>query len=108
MEIEPKLGKSKFHGMIREVDLLRSRIAELEDQETDFREYLVKYFDIQQFDLYAENERLRRGPCKFNCRDKKGAFMAGWEFGVCAVSGSKLPFPEGVETAYKNWMKDRE
>ena len=53
MEIEPKLGKSKFHGMIREVDLLRSRIAELED-----------------------------GACRYNCQKEKAAFLAGAEWGL--------------------------
>ena len=32
-----------------------------------------------------------------------GAFFAGWEFGVCAVSGSKLPFPQDAEKAYEEW-----
>ncbi len=62
---------AKVHASIREVDLLRSRIAELED-------------------------------------DVKEVFKAGWEFGVCAVSESRLPFPEDAETAYKNWIKERE
>ncbi len=42
----------KFHGMIREVDLLRSRIAELED-----------------------------GACRFDCRKQKEAFIAGYKYG---------------------------
>ena len=101
MEIEPKFG---FHGMITEVDLLHSRIAELEDQETDFREYLVKYFDIQQFDLYAENERLKRGPCRFNCRTQKEAFMAGWRrCSKCHWDDDYIMHDE----AYKQWAKER-
>jgi hypothetical protein len=50
---------TKFHGMITEVDLLRSRIAELED-----------------------------GACRFNCRKEKEAFEAGWK-GRSAISKLK-------------------
>ncbi len=45
MKIEPEFG---FHASIREVDLLRSRIAELED-----------------------------GACRFNCQKERAAYTAG-------------------------------
>ena len=84
----------KFHGMIKEVDLLHSRIAELED----------------------ENVRLKNGSCRFNCRTKKEAFKAGMiavmqefgrEFGMTQFTAWDKADQAILDRLYGEWRKDR-
>ncbi len=53
--------KKKFHGMIREVDLLHSRIAELEDANSLMADEIVRL-----------KEKVESGDCRFHCRKRKG------------------------------------
>ncbi len=95
--------------MTKDVDFYLSRIAELERKEKDFREYIKKYFDIQQFDLYAENERLKRGPCRFNCRTEKEAFVVGWLNAMQPTGSNTVEHERAMaEYAFKTWVKERE
>jgi len=45
-----------------------------------------------EWEAAIEIERLREGPCKFNCRKGKGAYLAGWA--DCIDSLQELPWQD--------------
>jgi uncharacterized protein YlaN (UPF0358 family) len=103
-----KVLMTKFHGMIKEVDLLRARIAELEDGACHEKVLMTKFHGmIKEVDLLrARIAELEDGACRFNCRKEKDAFMAGWNCGVEADGGDR--FDSHWMPHYNEWIKERE
>ena len=60
-------------------------------------------------DLFLEAARrikeLEGGACRFNCRNRKEAFLAGAEWGLDETRGPTLQTTAG---AYNQWIKERE
>jgi len=80
---------ASWRGLKQEVDILHQRIRQLE----------------------AENESLKDGSCRFNCRTMREAFIAGFDAGVDdTIDGGKIIcddlYREVTQKAYKQWRKE--
>lgn len=59
----------------------------------------VRFEDYRR--LVAENARLRAGGCRFNCRNNREIFSAGYAMGRVEANGADNP-----HAAYRRWRRE--
>ena len=65
-------------------------------------------FRSREDELEARIKELEEGSCRFNCRTRKEAFMAGWHrFAAQAkIMNSNEEVQKAADRAYKEWSEN--
>jgi len=63
-------------------------------------------------ELRREVQELREGPCRFNCRTQRDAFLAGFDAGAADAADSGIIICEDykrkvIDRAYRDWKRGR-
>jgi len=106
-----------------EIERLNARIKELEEMERADREEIGSYIDgtglrgewqEQGAEINKLENRileLEEGSCRFNCRTKKEAFIAGFDAAVLDAEDGIITCEdlqhEVAKEAYKEWLGER-
>jgi len=70
--------------------------------------YTIEQLELEIETLNARIKELESGSCRFNCRTKKEAFIAGWMCSVTHTTTDEREESVIATEAYKEWLDEKD